>query len=73
MSMARKPCYFPRMKELRLAQNKSQRQIAEILHCNREVYRRYECGKRELPVWALMLLADYYQTTTDYILGRSER
>lgn len=70
MSVVRKPCYFPRIKELRLAQNKTQQQIAEVLHCNREVYRRYECGSREIPVWALMLLADYYQTTTDDILGR---
>lgn len=73
MAIYRKPHYFPRIKELRVKKNKTQQQIAELLHCNREVYRRYECGKRELPVWALVMLADYYQTTTDHILGRSKR
>ena len=37
------------------------------------VYRRYESGEREIPVWALMKLAELYQTSTDYILGRTSR
>ena len=37
-----------------------------------EVYRRYEKGLREIPVWALIKLADYYQTSTDYLLGRTD-
>ncbi len=40
---------------------------------NLGVYRRYENGKREIPAWALIKLADYYQTSTDYILGRTDR
>lgn len=40
---------------------------------NLDVYRRYENGKREIPVWALLKLADYYHTSTDYILGRTDR
>ncbi len=43
------------------------------LHLNREVYRRYEKGERELPVWALIKLADLYRTSTDYILGRTDQ
>lgn len=39
---------------------------------NLEVYRRYEKGLREIPVWALIKLADYYQTSTDYLLGRTD-
>lgn len=39
----------------------------------REVYRRYESGEREIPVWALIKLADLYHTSTDYILGRTDR
>lgn len=72
MNEIRKPGYFLRIKELRVKNNKTQRHIADLLHCNREVYRRYEVGQRELPVWALIKLAEYYQTSTDYILGRSE-
>ena len=36
------------------------------------VYSRYERGERELPVWALIKLAQYYQTSTDYILGLTD-
>ena len=38
-----------------------------------EVYRRYEKGTREIPVWALIQLAKLYHTSTDYILGRTNR
>ena len=38
-----------------------------------EVYRRYEKGHREIPVWAVIQLADFYRTSTDYILGRTNR
>lgn len=40
---------------------------------NRGVYQRYENGRREIPVWALVKLADYYHTSTDYLLGRTNR
>ena len=39
---------------------------------NREVYRRYEKGLREIPVWALVKLAELYHTSTDYLLGRTD-
>ena len=65
--------YFPRLEDLRIDSDKTQIEIANYLHLNREVYRRYEKGEREIPVWALMKLAEFYQTTTDYILGFSDR
>ena len=65
--------YFPRIEDLRTDSDKTQIQIAEYLHLNREVYRRYEKGERELPVWALIKLADLYRTSTDYILGRPDQ
>jgi transcriptional regulator with XRE-family HTH domain len=52
--------------------DQTQQEIADYLHMHRSVYRRYESGERELPVWALNKLADYYHTSTDYILGRSD-
>ena len=60
---------FQRLEDLRIDQDKTQAEIAEILTCKREVYRRYEKGIREIPVWALIQLAKYYNTSTDYILG----
>lgn len=60
---------FQRLEDLRIDKDKTQAEIAEILTCKREVYRRYEKGIREIPVWALIQLAKYYNTSTDYILG----
>jgi transcriptional regulator with XRE-family HTH domain len=53
--------------------DKTQQEIADYLNMHRSVYRRYESGERELPVWAVIKLADYYHTSTDYILGRSDK
>lgn len=65
--------FFQRIRDLREDHDKTQRQIADYLIMNLDVYRRYENGKREIPVWALLKLADYYHTSTDYILGRTDR
>lgn len=64
--------YFPRLEDLRVDHDKTQIQIAEYLNLNREVYRRYEKGLREIPVWALVKLAELYHTSTDYLLGRTD-
>ena len=63
--------FFQRLEDLRVDSDKTQAAIAKVLHCQREVYRRYEKGERDLPVWALIKLADYYKVSTDYILGRT--
>ena len=61
--------FFQRLQDLRIDKDKTQAEIAEVLTCRREVYRRYEKGIHEIPVWAVIKLANYYKTTTDYILG----
>jgi len=65
--------FFQRLEDLRIDADKTQREIAEVLNCKREVYRRYEKGIHELPVWALIRLAQYYGVSTDYILGLSNK
>lgn len=65
--------YFSRIKDLREDQDKTQQQIADILHCNVTVYRRYEKGVRDIPTSFLIKLADYYQVSLDYLVGRSEK
>lgn len=64
--------YFQRLEDLRVDADLTQEQVAQVLHCKREVYRRYEKGIHELPVWALIELAKFYRTSTDYILGLSD-
>ncbi len=65
--------FFQRIEDLRIDHDKTQQEIADVLSCKREVYRRYEKGIREVPVWALIKLAKYYRVSTDYILGLSDR
>ena len=50
--------FFQRLADLRVDNEKSQEEIAKYLQCQREVYRRYEKGTREIPVWALMCIRD---------------
>ena len=64
---------FSRIRDLREDHDKTQKDIAEYLIMKRGVYQRYESGRREIPAWALIKLADYYQTSTDYSLGRTDR
>ena len=64
--------YFQRLEDLRVDADKTQDDIATILDYKREVYRRYERGVHEIPVWAVIKLAKYYQTSTDYILGLTD-
>ncbi|MFR5876193.1 MAG: helix-turn-helix domain-containing protein [Eubacterium sp.] len=63
-------CY-QRIKDLRTDADLKQKDIAEILGIDQRVYSNYETGKREIPTHLLIALADYYKTTTDYILGRT--
>lgn len=60
---------FQRLEDLRVDADKTQEEIAKILNCQREVYRRYEKGIYEILVWAVIKLAQYYHTSADYILG----
>ncbi len=61
-----------RIENLRIDSDKTQLEIAKILHCQREVYRRYEKGEREIPLWAAIKLAEYYNVSLDYLLGISD-
>ena len=63
---------FQRLEDLRIDSDKTQQEIADFLNCKREVYRRYEKGAYDIPLWALIKLAVYYETSTDYILGLTD-
>ena len=64
--------FFRRIADLRVDHDKTQKDVADFLHMHLQVYRRYEKGTRESPVWAVIQLAQYYKTTTDYILGLTD-
>ena len=65
--------YFPRLRDLREDADLPQKQVAEILHIQQTVYSRYERGYQTIPVEHLLVLADYYHVSVDYLLGRTNR
>ena len=61
-----------RIKDLREDKDITQRQIANLLHIKQNTYSQYETGQRQLPIEFLIILAKYYKTSTDYILGLTD-
>ena len=64
--------YLKRLEDLRIDNDLTQQDVADILKCQREVYRRYEKGVRELPLSYAVILADYYKVSLDYLVGRDK-
>ena len=64
--------YFQRLRDLRMDKELSQEDIAKILGIRQTVYSRYERGAQTIPVAHLLTLADFYGTSTDYLLGRTD-
>ena len=64
--------HFQRLEDLRVDHDKTQIEIADYLNMGRNVYWRYEKGIREIPTWAVIKLADFYNVSTDYLLGRTD-
>ena len=64
---------YRRIRELREDNDLRQKDIASYLNCTQVAYSRYELGQRDIPTDVLIALARYYHTTTDYILGLSDK
>ena len=58
-----------RLKDLREDSDFTQKQIADYLNVKQNTYSQYENGQRQIPIEALIALAKFYKTSTDYILG----
>ena len=65
--------YLPRLRALREDRDMTQAQVASLLGIDQRVYSNYETGKREIPLRHLIVLADYYHVTVDYLLGRDTK
>ena len=61
-----------RIRDLREDADLTQRQIAELLHCDQSQYSKYERGERELPLTYAVKLAQFYKTSVDYLVGLSD-
>lgn len=49
----------------------TQQKIADILLCDQSLYSKYERGEREIPLSMLIKLAEFYDTSLDYLVGRT--
>ena len=61
-----------RLRELREDNDLTQKALAEYLHIRQNTYSQYETGARRLPLDALISLATYFATSTDYLLGLTD-
>lgn len=61
-----------RLKELRVANNLSQMQLATLLKISQSAIAKWELGKTEPTASAIISLAKFFNETTDYILGVEE-
>lgn len=65
--------YFHRLRDLREDMDMNQTEIAKLLFTSQTVYSRYERGFQTIPVEHLIILADFYKVSVDYILGRTDK
>lgn len=63
---------YRRIRDLREDHDLLQKDIANYLKCTQVSYSHYENGRRDIPTDILIRLAEYYNTSTDYLLGRTD-
>ena len=63
---------YQRIRDLREDHDLTQKQIAEMLGMSQTGYSKYETGENDIPTHILIKLADFYQTSIDYLLGRTD-
>lgn len=64
---------YQRIRDLREEHDLTQREMGEILSCSQRVYSNYERGDLDIPTDILIGLAKYYNVSTDYILGLTNK
>lgn len=64
-------CYR-RLRDLREDADKTQREIGMLLQTTQQQYAKYEAGIQEIPTHHLLVLADYYGVSVDYLVGRMD-
>lgn len=60
-----------RIRDLREDRDLTQTEIAVLLNVSQATYSRYETEALDIPHSSLEVLADYYHTSVDYLLGRT--
>lgn len=61
-----------RIKDLREDKDLTQKEVSNFLNISQVAYSYYEINKRSIPLEILSKLADFYDTSTDYLLFRTD-
>lgn len=61
------------IEKLRRQKRLTQEQLADIIEIGRDTMGRYEAEITDMKVSTLIALADYFNVTTDYVLGRTDK
>ena len=65
--------FYRRIRDLREDKDLTQAKMGEILSCSQRVYSNYERGDIDIPTITLIKIADFYQVSVDYLLGRTDK
>ncbi len=63
---------YRRIRDLREDKDLLQKDLAAYLQCSQVCYSSYELGKRDIPTDVLIKLAEFHETSVDYLLGRTD-
>lgn len=64
---------YKRLRDLREDRDLSQTAVAKLLHMSQTGYSKYETGENDIPTHVLIALADFYDTSVDYLLDRTNQ
>ena len=64
--------YIYTNQEIRENRDINQQEIAELLNTTQQQYSKYELGIQLIPIDRLNMLADFYNTSIDYLVGRTD-
>jgi len=63
---------YPRIRGLREDGDLTQKEIAQYLNIKQNTYSRYETNDRDIPLDVMGQLADFHNTSVDYLMGRTD-
>lgn len=64
---------YERIRNLREDKDLTQTYMATYLNCSQRIYSNYERGDVDIPTSILIKLADFHNTSTDYLLNRTDK
>lgn len=62
---------YPKLRDLREDHDKTQQELADYLHVTQTTYSKYELGKVSISIEVFIRLAEYYNVSIDYLVGRT--